>query len=76
VRDVYRLCGINSNDNYGARQGDDHWPSLASNKGAPLSEAWPATLFRDSGRACLVSNLNTTPPLVSVHIIIYIYIRS
>lgn len=44
--------------NYGARQGEDHWRTLAPNKGALLSEAWPATLFHDSARAQAISNLN------------------
>ena len=51
--------------NYGACQGEDHWRTLASNKGAFLSEAWPATLFHDSARARTISNLNATPLLLS-----------
>jgi hypothetical protein len=58
VRVVYRLRGTNSNNNYGARQGQDDWRTLAANKGALLSEAWPATLFHYSARARGVSNLN------------------
>ena len=58
VRVVYRLRGTNSNNNYGARQGQDDWRTLGANKGALLSEAWPATLFHDSARAYGVSNLN------------------
>jgi hypothetical protein len=58
VRVVYRLRGTNSNNNYGACQGQDDWRTLAANKGALLTEAWPATLFDDSARAYGVSNLN------------------
>jgi len=58
VRNVYRLRGTNANNDYGARQGEDHWRTLAANKGALSSEAWPATLFHDSARAYGVSNLN------------------
>ena len=57
--------------NYGARQGEDHWRTLAPNKGALLSEAWPATLFHASARASNMSNLNPTPLLLSMHIVIY-----